>query len=60
MYIYVPINQSIIQGSIISPQNEHNVEPSLGKEVTAMVVDDFSTFFHLVLDFIQQLVSAPV
>ena len=52
---YLPIGQSVIQDSIIRPQNKHYVKPSLREEVTTMIVNNLASLFHSVLHLIYEL-----
>jgi len=52
---YLPIGQSVIQDSIICPQNKHYVKPPLWEEVTAMIVNNLASLSHSVLHLIYEL-----
>lgn len=52
---YLPIRQSVIQDSIICPQNKHYVKPSLWEELTAMIVNNLASLSHAVLYLIYEL-----
>jgi hypothetical protein len=52
---YLPMGQSVIQDSIICPQNKRYVKPSLREEVTAMIVNNLASLSHSVLHLIYKL-----
>jgi hypothetical protein len=50
-----PLTQAIIQHRVVSLKHNNSIKPSLGKEITTMVVHYVPSSFHQILKLITNL-----
>lgn len=54
--LIAPRCQTIVQYGVAGSENYHEIEPSLGKKIGTVIVDDVPTVAHLILHAVEKLV----
>lgn len=54
-HIIIPAFEAIVEIGVVSAEDKNNVKPAFRKEITAMVINNYASISHLVLQLIHNL-----